>query len=89
MCSLWNSANREELRKIFSSLIQKNFQVTKIILAFASLRSGYRQLQDDFVYSHSCHMVLGSTVDEMLATDISRTAEMGEGCASLVHKLLL
>lgn len=70
MCSLWNSANTEELRKIFSSLIQKNLQITKTILALANPGSGYCQLKEDRVYSHSWHTVLGSTVDE-LAAEIS------------------
>lgn len=70
MCSLWNFANTEELRKIFSSLIQKNFQITKTILALANPGSGYRQLREDRVYSHSWHVVLGSVVDE-LAAEIS------------------
>lgn len=70
MCSLWNFANTEELRKIFSSLIQTNFQITKIILALANPGSGYCQLKEDRVYSYSWHLVLGSAVDE-LATEIS------------------
>ena len=61
MCSLWNFANREELRKIFSSLIQ-NFQITKVILALANPGSGYCQLREDHVYSHSWHVVLGSAL---------------------------
>lgn len=33
-------------RRIFSTLIQKNFQITKIILAFDSRRPCYFQLKD-------------------------------------------
>lgn len=48
MCSLWNSASREDLRKIFSSLMQKTLQITRIILAFANPRSGYCKPKDSF-----------------------------------------
>lgn len=68
VCSGWNSANRNDLREMFSSLIQKNFQITKIILAFGNPRSGYYQLQDYFIDSDSGHMAPRRAVHETLAT---------------------
>lgn len=58
MCSDWNSANREDLKKIFSSLIQKNFQITKITLALGTPKSGYYQLKDFYGCQQLAH---GST----------------------------
>lgn len=69
MCSLSNFADTEELRKIFSSWPVS--QVTKIILALANPGSGYCQLEEDRVYSHSWHMVLVCSADELANWDLT------------------